>query len=211
MNAAAATILLLSVTTTTTTAFQGLQHVPPAQPPRTIGRRSTTPLPASTLEPETKQKDRNGRTQQQPTKQQSLQDRFASSSMASAAAVATAAVNAAVSMKTLEAPDTSKSYVTLDRNTEIDADGLPLTYDKDAIQAYWTSERGALNQRWREFVGKAVPFFTKLVTLLVRDGEIAEKEIPGLSRQARMDLQDLGPTFIKAGQMMSVSSSVVGT
>ena len=151
--------------------------MPPTQPRTTIGsstrRSTTTPLTASTLEPETKQ-DRNGRSQPQ-----SLQDRFASSSMASAAAVATAAVNAAVSMKTLEAPDTKKSYVTLDANTEIDADGLPLTYDKDAIQAYWTQERGALNKRWREFVGKAVPFFTRLATLLVRDGEIAEQEIPG--------------------------------
>ena len=91
-------------------------------------------------------------------------------------------------MKTLEAPDTQKSYVTLDRGSaEIDEQGLPLVYDKDAIQAYWTKERGALNRRWGEFVGKAVPFLTKMVGLFIRDGTIVEKEIPELSRQARID------------------------
>lgn len=81
-------------------------------------------------------------------------------------------------------------------NTAIDEDGLPLVYDKDLIQAYWSKEKGALQQRWRVFAGKAVPFLTKMLTLFIRDGSIKEEEIPALSRQARMDLQDLGPTFI---------------
>jgi predicted unusual protein kinase regulating ubiquinone biosynthesis (AarF/ABC1/UbiB family) len=123
------------------------------------------------------------------------------------------AVNAAVSMKALEAPDAQKSYVTKGTGapaiTEIDEDGLPLVYDKAAIEAYWSKERGALNQRWGQFVAKAVPFFTKVVTLLIRDGSVVEAEIPALSRQARLDLQDLGPTFIKAGQMMSVRPDVL--
>jgi predicted unusual protein kinase regulating ubiquinone biosynthesis (AarF/ABC1/UbiB family) len=124
--------------------------------------------------------------------------------------MATAAVNAAVAMKSLEAPDVAKSYIALDKTQkEIDEEGLPLVYDKDLIQAYWSKERGALNQRWSYFVGKAVPFFTKLVTLFIRDGKIADSEIPALSRQACMDLQDLGPTFIKAGQMMSVRPDVL--
>lgn len=118
--------------------------------------------------------------------------------MASAAAMATAAVNAAVSMKALEAPDVTKSYISLDKTQkELDEEGLPLVYDKDLIQAYWSKERGALNKRWRYFVGKAVPFLTKLTTLFIRDGKIVDEEIPALSKQARMDLQDLGPTFIK--------------
>jgi hypothetical protein len=64
--------------------------------------------------------------------------------------VATAAVNAAVSMKTLEAPTVQKSYIALNRNstTSVDNEGLPLVYDKDLIEAYWSKERGALNQRW---------------------------------------------------------------
>ncbi|KAL7520031.1 hypothetical protein ACHAWX_004782 [Stephanocyclus meneghinianus] len=138
-------------------------------------------------------------------------DRLASSGAVSAAAMATAAVNAAVSMKTLTAPSTDKSYISLDSGSKpaTDTDGLPLVYDKDLIEAYWKKERGALNQRWSYFVGKAVPFLTKLVTLFISEGEINERHIPALSRQARMDLQDLGPTFIKAGQMMSVRPDVL--
>lgn len=143
-------------------------------------------------------------------KEMSFGDRMANSGMASAAAVAAAAVNAAVSMKTLEAPDVEKSYISLDKTKkELDEEGLPLVYDKELIQQYWSKERGALNQRWGYFVGKAVPFLTKMVTLFIRDGKIADDEIPGLSRQARIDLQDLGPTFIKAGQMMSVRPDVL--
>lgn len=113
-------------------------------------------------------------------------------------------------MKTLEAPDVEKSYIALDKTKkELDEEGLPLVYDKDLIQQYWSKERGALNQRWGYFVGKAVPFLTKLTTLFIRDGKIADSEIPELSRQAREDLQDLGPTFIKAGQMMSVRPDVL--
>lgn len=133
----------------------------------------------------------------------SMTERITNSGMASAAAFATAAVNAAVSMKTLEAPDVDKSYISLDKTqTELDEEGLPLVYDKDLIQAYWSKEKGALNRRWGVFVGKAVPFLTKLTTLFIRDGAIAEKEIPGLSRQARLDLQELGPTFIKVRSEM---------
>ena len=140
----------------------------------------------------------------------SLSDRITNSGVASAAAMATAAVNAAVSMKTLEAPDVEKSYIALDKTKkELDEEGLPLVYDKDLIEQYWSKERGALNKRWGYFVGKAVPFLTKLTTLFIRDGKIADSEIPELSRQARVDLQDLGPTFIKAGQMMSVRPDVL--
>lgn len=150
----------------------------------------------------------------------SLQSRVANSGLASAAAVATAAVNAAVALKSIEAPDVSKSYIargnTLDpqhraNNGEgvLDAEGLPLSYDKDLIEAYWRKERGALNQRWADFVGKAVPFLSKLIALYIRDGKVREEEIPALSKQARIDLQDLGPTFIKAGQMMSVRPDVL--
>lgn len=143
-------------------------------------------------------------------KKQDMGTRFANSGVMGAAAMATAAVNAAVAMKTLEAPDVTKSYIALDTNkAQVDGDGLPLQYDKQLIEAYWAKERGALNKRWGQFVGKAVPFFTKVVTLFIRDGEIKESEIPALSRQARLDLQDLGPTFIKAGQMMSVRPDVL--
>lgn len=142
----------------------------------------------------------------------SFRERVASSGAATAAAMATAAVNAAVSMKTLEAPDLQKSYVALDLSDEaktLDEEGLPRVYDRELIQQYWTKEKGALNQRWGVFVGKAVPFFSKLVTLFIRDGKISESEIPALSKQARVDIEDLGATFIKLGQMMSIRPDVL--
>ena len=117
----------------------------------------------------------------------SLQDVITNSGAVSAAAMATAAVNAAVSMKSLTAPDVQKSYISLDtsniNSNAIDEEGLPLVYDKDLIESYWKKERGALNQRWSYFVGKAVPFLTRLVTLFIKDGEINEREIPSLSKQ----------------------------
>jgi len=145
-------------------------------------------------------------------KNPSFRERFTNSGVASAAALAAAAVNQAVSMKSLEAPDVDKSYISLDTTdaaAELDEEGLPRVYDKDLIEKYWAKERGALNRRWGEFVGKTVPFLTKLTTLFIRDGKIVDKEIPALSRQARIDLQDLGATFIKAGQMMSVRPDVL--
>jgi hypothetical protein len=152
----------------------------------------------------------NSSSKTETSSKTSLSDRIANSGVASAAAMATAAVNAAVSMKTLEAPSTTKSYISLDTSqTVIDEDGLPLKYDKDAIEQYWKKERGALNKRWGYFVSKAVPFLTRLTTLFIKDGKIDDKYIPELSEQARVDLQDLGPTFIKAGQMMSVRPDVL--
>lgn len=140
----------------------------------------------------------------------SFSERVANSGVASAAALATAAVNTAVSMKQLDAPDVSKSYISLDTTEKaLDEEGLPLVYDKDAIEAYWDKERGALNQRWGYFVGKAVPFLTRLTTLFIKDGKIEDRYIPELSKKAREDIQDLGATFIKAGQMMSVRPDVL--
>jgi len=144
-----------------------------------------------------------------PATKGTLADRIASAGAVSAAAMATAAVNAAVSMRTLSAPSVDKSYVSLNVSTDVDGDGLPLTYDKDLIEAYWRKERGALNERWSYFLGKAVPFLTRLVTLFISEGKIDERYVPELSRRARLDLQDLGPTFIKLGQMMSVRPDVL--
>lgn len=155
-------------------------------------------------------KDSTNNEEKSNDMRQSINDSITSSGVAAAAAMATAAVNAAVAMKTLDAPDVAKSYIALDTSsTEVDKDGLPLVYDKDAIEKFWKKERGALNQRWSYFVGKAVPFLTKLITLFISEGKIDDRHIPGLSRQARLDLQDLGPTFIKAGQMMSVRPDVL--
>jgi predicted unusual protein kinase regulating ubiquinone biosynthesis (AarF/ABC1/UbiB family) len=105
--------------------------------------------------------------------------------------------------------DGAEANVGKKKRVEVDDQGLPLEYDKVLIEEHWKSQRGALNRRWSDFINKAIPFLTKLVSLYIRDGAILDSEIPDLSRRARMDLQDLGPTFIKAGQMMSVRPDVL--
>ena len=197
--------ILMGTLAVTASAFTTTTTTTPSSP--TFNTRMGFPLSASTLDdtsttdttsPTTSTTTTNDDKKQESNKPLSMADRVANSGVASAAAMATAAVNAAVSMRTLEAPNVEKSYIALDRTqTEIDEEGLPLVYDRELIQQYWSKERGALNQRWSYFVGKAIPFLTKLTTLFIRDGKIVDSEIPALSKQARMDLQDLGPTFIK--------------
>lgn len=138
------------------------------------------------------------------------------STIATSAAIAAAAVNRAVSMRPLEAPDLGKggqkTYIVRDdaRVGTVDDEGLPIVYDKKLIEQYWRKQDGALQQRWREFLGVSVPFLTKLVAMLVRGGtEELQKNQGELAREARINLEKLGPTYIKAGQMMSVRPDVL--
>lgn len=145
----------------------------------------------------------------------SLVDQVSTASIASAAAVAAAAVNAAVSMRPLTAPDVSKTYVYRDGAAEnrtgiVDEVGLPLVYDKDLIQLYWKKQGSALTQRWTEFLGYAVPYLTKVISLVVTGGSEELKNNAGiLARDARVIFEKLGPTYIKLGQMMSVRPDVL--
>jgi hypothetical protein len=87
----------------------------------------------------------------------SVVEQMSTASIASAAVVAAAAVNAAVGMRTLAAPDNTKSYVYMngaseDRAGKVDEAGLPIIYDKDLIQAYWKKQGSAVTQRWAEFL-----------------------------------------------------------
>ncbi|GMI20214.1 hypothetical protein TeGR_g1470 [Tetraparma gracilis] len=129
----------------------------------------------------------------------------------SAVSLASAAVNAAVAMKDLSAPSLEKSYISLDSTTTAtDESGLPEVYNAELIQDYWKSQRGTLNKRWGEFVGLSVPFLTRLTSLFITEGGANLGPYVGeLSRSAREILQELGPTFVKLGQMMSVRPDVL--
>ena len=135
------------------------------------------------------------------------------------AAAAAVEVSKAVRMRGVEAPDDgAKSYVAKGNRggadgtgkVEIDEDGLPLVYDKQAIQDFWASQGGALQKRWGEFIGLSVPFLTRVATLSITGGsaELSKNEA-SLARDARIIIEKLGPTYIKAGQMMSVRPDVL--
>jgi aarF domain-containing kinase len=127
----------------------------------------------------------------------SVVEQLSTASVASAAVVAAAAVNAAVGMRTLSAPDNTKSYVymngaTEDRAGKVDEAGLPLIYDKDLIQDYWKKQGSALTQRWAEFLGYAIPFLTKVITILVSGGSEELKENGAtLAKDARIIFEKL--------------------
>ena len=135
------------------------------------------------------------------------------SDLATSAVIAAAAVSKAVSMKTLEAPSASKSFVALDLDStdaDVDSAGLPLVYNKERIEAYWVKEGNALQQRWSEFLRLSVPYLTRVATFMVRGGvEELQKHDRSLARDARVIMEELGPTYIKMGQMMSVRPDVL--
>ena len=104
-----------------------------------------------------------------------------------------------------------QSYISYSSNeAKFDSDGLPTVYDADLISIYWKREKSALNDRWLEFVRLSVPFLTRLTTLFITEGASnMGKHVGPLARQAREIMQELGPTFVKAGQMMSVRPDVL--
>jgi hypothetical protein len=160
-------------------------------------------------------------TDPRPTKdkkdvgKKNMLEQLSAAGIASAAVVAAAAVNTAVGMRPLSAPDSEKTYVyrdgaALNRTGIVDEFGLPLVYDKDLIQAYWATQGSALTSRWAEFLGYAVPFLTRVITIVVAGGNGELKNNgASLAKDARIIFEKLGPTYIKLGQMMSVRPDVL--
>lgn len=147
------------------------------------------------------------------TKNQSSDLNGSNQAFANTAAAAVAAVNAAVSGAETRAPDTTrKSFVARERlpDAPVDPDGLPLVYDRTAIESHWNRTRGALRSRWTEFLSVTVPLLTKVVSMALRGGsEEMMKNAGPLARDMRIAAEKLGPTFIKAGQMLSARPDVL--
>lgn len=174
------------------------------RPPKVLTTRvlASTSVYSTTIQADTSEK-------------RSVADKVGAAGIASAALVAAAAVNAAVGMRSIEAPDAKRTYVSRDLSSEnrtgiVDEVGLPLVYDRVLIQEYWKKQGSALTQRWAEFLGYAVPYLTRIITILVSGGygEL-NKNSAILARDARIIFEKLGPTYIKMGQMMSVRPDVL--
>ncbi len=119
----------------------------------------------------------------------------------------------------VDAPDAEKTLVFVNESREAvgaaeregeseGAGGLPAVYDRDAIQRYWDGRPGELTRRWGEFVRLNVPFLTRVATILLSGGSLAS-EAGKLSKDARIIMEKLGPTYIKLGQMLSVRPDVL--
>ena len=69
----------------------------------------------------------------------------------SAATAVIGEVSKSVAKGGVEAPEAKSSFVSMDpeRAGLVDENGLPLIYDKEAIQKYWQGQGSALQQRWR--------------------------------------------------------------
>ena len=75
---------------------------------------------------------------------------------------------------------------------------------------YWLSQGRALQQRWGEFLRLSVPFLIRTATLLVQGGvDALQENDASLARDAREICQQLGPTFIKLAQTLSVRPDVL--
>ena len=85
---------------------------------------------------------------------------------------------------------------------EVDEEGLPLVYNEDRINAFWSARLGELAGRWATFAGISAPWLTRLATAVVRG--TLERDRAALARDAVDNLEKLGPTYVKLGQILSI-------
>ncbi|KAK9828554.1 hypothetical protein WJX72_000728 [[Myrmecia] bisecta] len=90
---------------------------------------------------------------------------------------------------------------------EVDSDGLPLVYNEERISQFWRQRPGELAARWTRFGGIAAPWLIKLANAAIRGN--LEAQQGQLAREAVDNLQRLGPTFVKLGQILSIRPDVL--
>lgn len=104
----------------------------------------------------------------------------------------------------------SESLVELAQKSGAGGDdyGLPLSYDEPIIEAYWNERPTAAFKRLSEVTFKFTPWIARVAldTQLKKLSENSGKR----AAELREILSDLGPTFIKLGQALSVRPDLVG-
>lgn len=89
----------------------------------------------------------------------------------------------------------------------VDEEGLPLVYSVERIASYWDTKPGELSDRWARFLSISTPFITKFFFSLIRS-QLWEDEAE-LAKQAVDNLTELGPTFVKLGQVLSIRPDIL--
>jgi aarF domain-containing kinase len=90
---------------------------------------------------------------------------------------------------------------------EVDEDGLPLVYNEERIAQFWSKRPGELASRWGNFAAISTPWLTKLANAFI-SGRLEERQ-GALARDAVENLEKLGPTFIKLGELYTVVNRVL--
>lgn len=89
----------------------------------------------------------------------------------------------------------------------VDEDGLPLVYSVERIAKFWDTKPGELAERWSRFLRISTPFVTRFFYSLLNNRLSDDEE--DLARTAVNNLTELGPTFVKLGQVLSIRPDVL--
>ncbi|KAF5837147.1 hypothetical protein DUNSADRAFT_4767 [Dunaliella salina] len=89
----------------------------------------------------------------------------------------------------------------------VDEEGIPLVYNEQRIAEYWSKRPGEMIKRWTRFTAVSAPWLTKLANAFL-SGRIVERQ-EELAADAVDNLTQLGPTFIKLGQILSIRPDVL--
>ena len=83
-------------------------------------------------------------------------------------------------------------------------ESLPRAYDSDAICAHWSAQPRRVTRRRLEIIKKFTPFACSCLRSWYRGSLDSDETKFALAVQLRALLVDLGPTFIKFGQALSI-------
>lgn len=86
--------------------------------------------------------------------------------------------------------------------------GLPLRYDEETIEVYWNARSSAAAIRLAEVTVLFTPWLARIASDAAR-GKLADNAAPRAA-ELREVLTELGPTFVKLGQALSVRPDIVG-
>lgn len=80
-------------------------------------------------------------------------------------------------------------------------------YNEQRIADFWKGRPGELASRWTRFARIAVPWLTSVANSFLRGN--FEQDQRKLARSAVNNLTELGPTFVKLGQILSIRPDVL--
>ena len=90
---------------------------------------------------------------------------------------------------------------------QVDEEGLPLVYNEAKISEFWRRRPRDLAARWAKFAAISAPWLTRLATTFLRGS--LERDQAALAREAVSNLERLGPTWVKLGQVFHSPSLAV--